>query len=84
MKALWYVTKRSGINFMKKAVKKPTTYLFLAVIFIYAIILGSGAFAWRISGIFTENIALVTLLTIWTTFIFFTNFVTYAKKGNYF
>lgn len=80
MKALWYVTKRSGINFMKKAVKKPTTYLFLAVIFIYAIILGSGAFAWRISGIFTENIALVTLLTIWTTFIFFTNFVTYAKK----
>ena len=62
MTALWYVTKRSGINFMKKAVKKPTTYLFLAVIFIYAIILGSGAFAWRISGIFTDNMDYIYFL----------------------
>lgn len=80
MKALWYVSKRSGINFMKKAVKKPATYLFIAVIVVYAIIFGAGAFAWRASGIFTEDKALVTILTIWTTFIFFTNFITYAKK----
>lgn len=80
MKALWYVSKRSGINFMKKAVKKPATYLFVAVIVVYAIIFGTGAFAWRASGIFTEDKALVTILTIWTTFIFFSNFITYAKK----
>lgn len=80
MKALWYVSKRSGINFMKKAVKKPTTYLLIAVILVYAVIFGTGAFAWRASGIFTENRALVTILTIWTTFIFFSNFITYAKK----
>lgn len=80
MKALWYVSKRSGINFMKKAVKKPTTYLFIAVIVLYAVIFGTGAFAWRASGIFTEDKALVTILSIWTTFIFFTNFITYAKK----
>ena len=64
MKALWYVSKRSGINFMKKAVKKPATYLFIAVIVVYAIIFGAGAFAWRASGIFTEDKALVTILTL--------------------
>lgn len=80
MKALWYVSKRSGINFIKKAVKRPVTYLFIAVMIVYVIIFGTGAFAWRESGIFTENGSLVAILTIWTTFIFFSNFITYAKK----
>ncbi|WP_461816075.1 putative ABC exporter domain-containing protein [Faecalimonas sp.] len=80
MRALLYVSKRSLVNFIKKAIKRPTTYLFLGVMMVYVIIFGMGVFVWRDSGIFTEKGSLVAILTIWTTFIFFSNFITYAKK----
>ena len=41
--SFWYVTKRSGINFYEKAVKKPT-YLFLAVILYIPLFWADGAF----------------------------------------
>lgn len=80
MKALLYVTKRSMINNLKKAVKKPAMYLILCVIGLYVVIFGGMFVGWRTSGIFTSDRALVVLLTIGTFFTFFSNFVTYAKK----
>lgn len=80
MRALWYVTKRSTVNSVKKALKKPATYLILCVIVLYIGIFGGMFIGWRQSGIFTSSKALVTILTAFAVFGFFSNFVTYAKK----
>ncbi len=80
MKALWYVTKRSMVNQIKKAIKKPVTYLILAVALLYVFLFGSFFIGWRESGSFTSERSLVTILTVGTVFTFFSNFVTYAKK----
>ena len=80
MKALWYVTKRSMVNQIKKAIKKPVTYLILAVALLYVFLFGSLFIGWRESGSFTSERSLVTILTVGTVFTFFSNFVTYAKK----
>ena len=39
MKALWYLTKRSFINRMKRALKKPVSYLYFVLIIAYAILI---------------------------------------------
>ncbi len=80
MKGLWFVAKTSFINNVKRALKKPATYLILCIIVLYAFIFGGLFIGWKETGIFTSDKALVTILTIWVLFIFFSNFVTYAKK----
>ena len=47
MRALWYVTKRSTVNSVKKALKKPATYLILCVIVLYIGIFGGMFIGWR-------------------------------------
>lgn len=80
MKALWYVTKCSMVNQTKKALKKPVTYLILAIIILYVFLFGVFFISWRESGSFTSARSLVTILTVGAVFTFFSNFVTYAKK----
>lgn len=80
MKALWYISKRSFINSMKKSLKKPATYLIILLILVYIGIFGGMAVGWKMSGVFISKQALVTIFTGWTLFTFFSNFVTYAKK----
>lgn len=80
MKALWYVTKRSFINSAKKAAKKPASYLIVLLILLYVGIFGTMAAGWKHEGVFVSEQALVTILTVWTLFNFFSNFITYAKK----
>lgn len=80
MKALFYMTKRSMVNQIKKALKKPVTYLILCVVMVYIFAFGSLFISWKEAGIFTSPRSLVTILTVGAVFTFFSNFVTYAKK----
>lgn len=42
MKALWYITKRGMANRVRKALRKPVTYLYLVLGIFYVVILGAG------------------------------------------
>lgn len=82
MEALLYITKRSFINKAKAAVKKPVTFLLLAAGIAYAVmILASFGSLFRTLK-FDSIYGLLVILTLWTVYIFFANFMSYAgKKG---
>lgn len=80
MKALFYMTKRSMVNQIKKALKKPVTYLILCVVMVYIFAFGSLFISWKEAGIFTSPRSLVTILTVGAVFTFFIEFCDLCKK----
>ena len=80
MKALIYLTKRSFINNMKKAVHKPSTLIALIFGIAYGIFvivaLGGLAATLRMGSV---N-GLVIVMTIWTIYITLANFMSYSSR----
>ena len=80
MKALIYLTKRSFINNMKKAVHKPSTLIALIFGIAYGIFvivaLGGLAATLRMGSV---N-GLVIIMTIWTIYITLANFMSYSSR----
>ena len=80
MKALIYLTKRSFINNLRRAVKKPTTLLALIFGIAYGIFiivtLGGAAVGIRINS----PRGLVIILTIWSIYITLGNFMSYSSR----
>ena len=82
MRALLYMTKRSFINRARKAVRKPVTYLYIALGIFYVVgILAAFASLAAAGGIAYKE-GIVYVMTVWLYFIFCSNFLSYAKlKG---
>ena len=82
MRALLYLTKRSFINRARKAVRKPVTYLYIALGIFYVVgILAAFASLAAAGGIAYKQ-GIVYVMTVWLYFIFCSNFLSYAKlKG---
>lgn len=82
MRALFYLTKRTLINRVKKAVRRPATYLYLAlaVFYIVSILVAFGSLA--VAGGIAYREGIVYVMTVWIYFVFCANFLSYAKlKG---
>ncbi len=80
MKALMYLTKRSFINNMKKAVRKPTTLLLIVFLTGYGIFI-----TWTLAMLakemhFDSPQGLVVIVTLWTLYIFLADFLAYASR----
>ncbi len=80
MKALLYLTKRSFINNLKKAVKKPASLLVMIICIVYGIFLAVmlGQIVTKIH--FSSAKGLTVIITLWTLYIFLSNFAGYASK----
>lgn len=80
MKALVYLTWRSFVNNVKRAVKKPVTLIlmiFLGAYMAYVVfLLGSLAVELR----FDSVQGMVVLISIWTIYIFLANFIGYSSR----
>lgn len=82
MGALLYLTKRTFLNNLKKALKKPVTFLYLILGAAYAVMLiyGFGVLAYK--GNFATEKGIIYVLTVWIYLAFCSNFISYAKlKG---
>lgn len=80
MKALIYLTWRSFVNNVKRAVKKPVTLilmLFLALYMVYVVFL-MGRLAVDLR--FDSVKGLVVLISVWTIYMFLTNFIGYSSR----
>ena len=80
MKALMYLTKRSFINNLKKAVRKPVTLLLMIFLTGYGIFI-----AWTLGMLakemhFDSPQGLVVIVTVWTLYIFLADFLAYASR----
>lgn len=80
MKALLYVTKRSFINKVKKASKKPLTYLALVAIVAYIVLISVTLTVSIKEGHFGTKYGMLVILTIWTFYSFFMNFSSYGRR----
>ncbi|HBA63668.1 MAG TPA: hypothetical protein DCZ20_07415 [Lachnospiraceae bacterium] len=80
MGALWYVRKRTMINRLKKAVKRPVTYIYLAFGILYAALIIFGIAIMAEQADFTSPVGLVALMTVWTFYSLPGNFVSYANR----
>ena len=65
MRALFYLTKRTLINRVKKAVRRPATYLYLAlaVFYIVSILVAFGSLA--VAGGIAYREGIVYVMTVW-------------------
>lgn len=80
MKAMIYVTKRSMINKIKAAMKKPITFFYLILGIAYFAFILYGGSIWIQNMRLTSLSGFILILTVWTFFMFLSNFVTYAKR----
>lgn len=80
MRALVYLTWRSFVNNIRRAVKKPVTLIlmiFLAAYMVYvALLMGRLIMDLR----FDSVQGMVVLVSIWTIYVFLTNFIGYSSK----
>lgn len=82
MRALWYLTKRSSINRLKRALRKPVSWLYIILIAVYAAVIMMGFGTLAETGGVEDKRGIVYLMTVWIYFIFCSNFLSYAKlKG---
>lgn len=80
MKALLYITKRTIINRVKQALKRPITYLYIVggCAYLFMIAFGFGRIFEKMK--FNSAFGLVAIISLWTVYIYGTNFVGYANK----
>lgn len=82
MKGFIYLTKRTFINRLKRAVKKPVTYLYGALMLLYAVLIIGAIAGGAAAGGIDDPKGLVLVLTVWIYFQFCSNFLVYARlKG---
>lgn len=80
MKTLFYVTYRGFINRLKKALKRPVTYLFIAVAVAYAALLAVGLFNIVKNTHFNNVKALVIVITVLLFFALPSSYLMYARR----
>lgn len=80
MRALLYLTKRSFINNIKKALKKPVSLLIIigAVLYAVFILVMLGQLVKSVQ--FGSVKGLLAIVTVWTLYAFLGNFVSYSSK----
>ena len=74
MRALLYLTKRSMINNLKKAVKKPLTLLVVLACAAYAVFLAVMLAELAVQMKFDSAKGMVIILTVWSLYLFLLNF----------
>mgnify|MGYP000057838159 CR=1 FL=1 len=74
MRALLYLTKRSMINNLKKAVKKPLTLLVVLACAAYAVFLAVMLAELAVQMKFDSAKGMVIILTVWSLYLFFAEF----------
>lgn len=80
MGALLYVTKRSFLNRLRMALKKPLTYLAIAGILFYVVVVG-GSLVFLMSEFqFDSAYGLFAVMTVWTFYMFFGNMASYGRR----
>ena len=80
MKTLFYVTYRGFVNRLKKALKRPVTYLFIAVAVAYIALLGYGLYQIVGNAHFDSASALVIVITVLLFFALPTSYWMYARR----
>lgn len=80
MKALLYITKRSFINKLKKAVQKPTSLILIIACIIYVIFIAFSLGSLAGAVHFDSVKGLIVIITIWTLYIFLANFASYSSR----
>ena len=80
MKALMYLTKRSFVNNLKKALHKPITLLLMIFLTAYAIFVVFGIGMLMKELHFDSVQGLVVFVTLWTLYIFLSNFLSYSSR----
>lgn len=82
MNALLYLRKTMWKNRIKKALRRPATYIFLVLGLFYAGIIVMGIFGVAEMMEFDSPYGMVILMTVWTFYMVPANFVSYAgRKG---
>lgn len=82
MEALWYLRKQTIKNRVKKALKRPVTYIYLVLGIVYAVMVISGLGIILKELHFDSVYGLVVILTVGTFYMLPGNFVSYAgRKG---
>ena len=80
MKNLFYVTYREFINRFRKALKRPVTYLFLAIAVFYVVVVGASLFSVAKKVHFNNANGLVIVITALLLFALPTSFYMYARR----
>lgn len=80
MKALMYLTKRSMINNLKKAVHKPATLLLIIFCIAYGVFLVWTLGMLALDMHFDSAQGLVVIVTVWTLYMFLANFLAYSSR----
>ena len=80
MRALWYLTRKSLVNQLKKAVKKPVTLLVILFCAAYAVFLAIGLGTLVTQLRFDSAKGMVIILTVWSLYMFLLNFKAYASR----
>ena len=83
MRALLYLTKRSMINNLKKAVKKPLTLLVVLACAAYAVFLAVMLAELAVQMKFDSAKGMVIILTVWSLYLFLLNFMSYASRKEF-
>lgn len=80
MKALVYLTWRSFVNNVRRAVKKPVTLILIVFLAVYAayVVFALGQIVRNMR--FDSVEGLVALITVWTIYIFLSNFIGYSSR----
>lgn len=80
MRALLYVTKRTFMNNLKKALRKPVSLLLIIGGFLYAVFV-AAMLGNLVNMIHFDSVkGLIVIITIWTLYIFLANFASYASR----
>lgn len=82
MKSLIYLTWRSFVNNIRRAVKKPVTLILILFLTVYAayVVFAIGQLVMELR--FDSAEGLVALVTVWTIYMFLSNFIGYSdRKG---
>ena len=80
MRALLYLTWRSFVNNVKRAVKKPVTLILIIFLGVYAayVLLAVGKLVTELR--FDSVDGLVALVSVWTIYIFLSDFIGYSSR----
>ena len=80
MKALLYLTWRSFVNNVKRAVRKPVTLILIIFLGAYAayVLFMAGSLVTELR--FDSADGLVALVSVWTIYMFLTNFIGYSSR----
>ena len=80
MKALIYLTKRSFINNLKRAVRKPSTLIALIFGIVYGVFIVFSLGSLAVSIHIDSTKGLLAILTVWSIYGILGNFMAYSSR----